>query len=98
MLLLVSTNQQLQLALLLLLQPRCLEASRSSNTTEPVSPVDSHTTKKKKPANSPDNFGDQWGPQAAKFYYDILKLGSNKWELIMKTSEAYIPLLPNAGA
>ncbi|KAJ3838669.1 hypothetical protein F5878DRAFT_641802 [Lentinula raphanica] len=77
---------------------RALEASRSSNTTEPASPADSQTTKKKKPANSPDNFGDQWGPQAAKFYYDILKLGSNKWELIMKTSEAYIPLLPNAGA
>ncbi|KAJ3792833.1 hypothetical protein GGU11DRAFT_462738 [Lentinula aff. detonsa] len=75
---------------------RALESLRSN--TEPASPSDSQTTKKKKPANSPDNFGDQWGPQAARFYNNILKLNFDKWELITKSSESCIHCLPNAGA
>ncbi|KAJ3969922.1 hypothetical protein EV361DRAFT_997350, partial [Lentinula raphanica] len=90
MLLLVSTTQSFQLVL------RALEVSRSN--TEPASPADFQTMKKKKPANSPDNFGDQWGPQAAKFYNDILKLNVDKWELITETSAGYIHCLPNAGS
>ncbi|KAJ3833892.1 hypothetical protein F5878DRAFT_645580 [Lentinula raphanica] len=75
---------------------RALEVSRSN--TEPASPADFQTMKKKKPANSPDNFDNQWGPQAAKFYNDILKLNVDKWELITETSAGYIHRLPNAGS
>ncbi|KAJ3780183.1 hypothetical protein GGU10DRAFT_381053 [Lentinula aff. detonsa] len=54
--------------------------------------------KKKKPANSPDNFSNKWAFNAMRFFNLIQCLKGNKWELIFHASKSYILNIPNAGA